>query len=79
MEFICGMIGGIVGTLFSHPVDTVKTRIQSQKAISIIQGFKMGKLYSGVQAPLAGIGLEKIIVFGSYSLLLYCIILYTFV
>lgn len=67
MEFVCGMIGGMVGTLFSHPVDTIKTRIQSLKANTIMQAIKMDNLYRGISAPLVGIGFEKFIVFGFYS------------
>ena len=67
MEFICGMIGGIVGTLVSHPPDTIKTRIQTNTASTIKDALKMGNLYRGVSAPLVGIGFEKLIVFGFYG------------
>lgn len=67
MEFVCGMIGGIIGTLFSHPVDTIKTRIQSSTCKTINQAIKLGNLYRGVSTPIIGIGLEKLIVFGFYS------------
>ena len=67
MEFACGMIGGIVGTLFSHPPDTIKTRIQSKTSNNIKEALKMGNLYRGVSAPLIGIGFEKLIVFGFYG------------
>ena len=67
MEFICGMVGGIVGTFLSHPLDTIKTRIQSGTALSFKQALIMGNLYSGVSAPTFGIGFEKLIVFGFYG------------
>jgi solute carrier family 25 carnitine/acylcarnitine transporter 20/29 len=67
MEFLSGMIGGIVGTIFSHPADTIKTRIQSQTANTLTQSIKMGNLYRGISAPLFGIGFEKLIVFGFYG------------
>ena len=67
MEFACGMIGGIVGTVFSHPADTIKTRIQSGTAATINNAIKMGNLYRGLSAPLFGIGFEKLIVFGFYG------------
>lgn len=67
MEFVCGMIGGIVGTVFSHPPDTIKTRIQSGTANSIQQAIKMGNMYRGISAPFFGIGFEKLIVFGFYG------------
>ena len=67
-NFTHGLIGGIVGTIFSHPFDTIKTRIQSSKVSTIKDAVKMGKLYSGILPPLFGIGLEKSIVFGFYEL-----------
>jgi len=67
MEFVCGMIGGVVGTLFSHPPDTIKTRFQSGTAATFKQALTMGNLYGGVSAPLFGIGFEKLIVFGFYG------------
>ena len=67
MEFLSGMIGGIVGTIFSHPADTIKTRIQTQTANTLTQSIKMGNLYRGISAPLFGNGFEKLIVFGFYG------------
>ena len=67
MDFFCGMIGGVVGTLFSHPPDTIKTRFQSGTAATFKQALTMGNLYGGVSAPLFGIGFEKLIVFGFYG------------
>jgi solute carrier family 25 carnitine/acylcarnitine transporter 20/29 len=66
-DFIYGLCGGFVGTLLSHPIDTVKTRIQTQKYDTIINAIKGGKLYSGLTPPLLGIMLEKSIVFGFYD------------
>lgn len=66
-EYIYGLIGGVVGTLFSHPPDTIKTRLQSATANTFKDAFKMGNLYRGVSAPLLGIGFEKLIVFGFYG------------
>ena len=67
MEFASGLIGGIVGTILSHPADTIKTRIQSGTALTVSQSIKMGNLYRGISAPLFGIGFEKLIVFGFYG------------
>jgi len=49
----------LLGTLISHPFDTIKTRIQSNKVGTIRQAIKLGKLYSGITPPLVGIILEK--------------------
>jgi solute carrier family 25 carnitine/acylcarnitine transporter 20/29 len=67
MEFTCGMIGGIVGTIVSHPPDTIKTRVQTGVATTFKEAISMGNLYRGVSAPLFGIGFEKLIVFGFYG------------
>ena len=67
-DFGYGLIGGVVGTIFSHPFDTIKTRIQSNKVTLIKDAYKMGKLYNGILPPLIGIALEKSIVFGFYDL-----------
>jgi solute carrier family 25 carnitine/acylcarnitine transporter 20/29 len=66
-DFIYGLIGGLTGTVISHPFDTIKTRIQSCTAIDIKSAIKMKKLYSGITPPLFGIMLEKSIVFGFYE------------
>lgn len=65
-DFMYGMCGGLIGTFISHPFDTIKTRIQSNKSSSIRDSLKMGKLYSGIAPPMLGIMLEKSIVFGFY-------------
>lgn len=67
-DFVYGLIGGVSGTILSHPFDTIKTRIQSRKVITIRQAVNLGNLYSGILPPLLGIGLEKSIVFGFYDL-----------
>jgi solute carrier family 25 carnitine/acylcarnitine transporter 20/29 len=66
-NFTFGLIGGFVGTIVSHPFDTIKTRIQTNKASNITNAIKLGKLYSGIIPPLFGIMLEKSIVFGFYE------------
>lgn len=66
-NFTYGLFGGLSGTLISHPFDTIKTRIQSNKVSTISQAIKLGKLYSGITPPLVGIMLEKSIVFGFYE------------
>lgn len=58
-EFISGSLGGLVGTILSHPIDTIKTRIQSGSAKNIFDAIHMKKFYSGIRALLLGIPLEK--------------------
>jgi solute carrier family 25 carnitine/acylcarnitine transporter 20/29 len=64
-SFVKGSIGGLVGAIISHPVDTIKTRIQSKTSFS--NAIRMGKYYKGFSAPLVGIPFEKSIVFGFYD------------
>jgi len=66
-DFLYGLFGGFIGTLISHPVDTIKTRIQSKKFNTFTNALQAGKLYSGLTPPLIGIMLEKSIVFGFYD------------
>jgi len=67
-EFISGSLGGLVGTILSHPIDTIKTRVQSGSAKNVFDAIHMKKFYSGIRAPLLGVPLEKSIVFGFYNL-----------
>lgn len=64
--YIKGAIAGMTGILLSHPVDTVKTHIQTGHTL---RDFKPGirNLYRGLLPPLAGVGLEKAVVFGTYN------------
>lgn len=64
--YVKGAIAGMTGIILSHPVDTVKTHIQTGRAL---RDFKpgLGNLYRGLLPPLAGVGLEKAIVFGTYN------------
>ena len=61
-QFIFGYISGMAGILVSHPFDTIKTHIQSNKPIPR----SLNGLYRGIGPPLIGVGLEKSIVFGVY-------------
>jgi len=67
-DFINGSLGGLCGVILSHPIDTIKTRIQIGSSPNIKSAIKMGKFYSGIKPPLLGIPLEKSIVFGFYNL-----------
>jgi len=63
-----GAISGMFGILISHPVDTIKTHLQTHKNLSSFQ-FKPLHLYRGITSPMIGVGLEKSLVFGTYN---YC-------
>ena len=61
-QFIFGCISGMAGILVSHPFDTIKTNIQSNKPIPRT----LTELYRGIKPPIIGVGLEKSVVFGVY-------------
>ena len=64
--YLKGAIAGMTGILLSHPVDTVKTHIQTGYALrEFTPGIR--NLYRGLLPPLVGVGLEKAIVFGTYN------------
>ena len=63
-EFIYGCFGGIVGTIMSHPIDTIRINLQSLKKPQ----YDIRSLYKGIMSPIIGIGIEKAIVFGTYDL-----------
>ena len=63
-NFLGGAVGGFIGTLTSHPFDTIKNRIQTNNPYNI---YNIRDLYKGVTVPLYGIALEKTIVFGAYN------------
>uniref|UniRef100_A0A6C0HLT0 Mitochondrial carrier protein n=1 Tax=viral metagenome TaxID=1070528 RepID=A0A6C0HLT0_9ZZZZ len=64
--YIKGGVSGMFGVILSHPIDTIKTHIQSGKQLSKIN-FSPASLYKGISAPLIGVGIEKAIVFGVYN------------
>jgi hypothetical protein len=77
-HFFGGMIGGMFGTFISHPIDTIRIRLQTNQNIITNKNnlktknffsqtnYILKDLYRGVKAPVLGIGLEKTLVFGSY-------------
>lgn len=64
--YIKGAFSGMFGILLSHPIDTIKTHIQTGKPLSTFK-FNITNLYKGLSAPLFGVGIEKAIVFGTYN------------
>ena len=73
-SFAGGLFGGMVGIGISHPFDTVRVVFQENNYKSITDCTKnlyktggLARFYKGIKPPLFGIGLEKCIVFGTYS------------
>jgi solute carrier family 25 carnitine/acylcarnitine transporter 20/29 len=66
MDFLNGCIGGMLGTIISHPIDTLKTRVQTQ--ISIKNAIKQRKFYNGIMYPIILVPIEKSFVFGITSI-----------
>ena len=67
-EFINGYIGGILGVVISHPIDTCKSRVQSGLVNTFADAVRLKHFYRGITAPLVGVPIEKSIVFGFYNL-----------
>jgi hypothetical protein len=64
--YIKGAISGMTGIILSHPIDTIKTHIQTGHPLRTFQP-GMRAFYRGLLAPLFGVGVEKAIVFGTYN------------
>jgi hypothetical protein len=62
-NYAFGCLSGMFGVCISHPFDTMKTCIQTNNKIN----FNLKFLYRGLQYPLIGVGLEKAIVFGTFT------------
>jgi solute carrier family 25 carnitine/acylcarnitine transporter 20/29 len=65
-HYFKGAISGMFGILISHPLDTIKTHLQTHKTLTTFQ-YKSIHLYRGIMSPLIGVGLEKSLVFGTYN------------
>ena len=72
-HFLSGCFGGVLGTVLSHPIDTIKTKTQINnmsifKNIKDIYNFNgIRGFYKGFIPPLLSISLEKGAVFGVYN------------
>jgi len=73
-DYFSGFIGGMTGTILSHPFDTIKSNIQTKKYSNIIECSKgiyqqqyFKGFYRGLLPPLCGMGFEKMLVFGIYN------------
>ena len=65
-QYLYGGISGMCGVLISHPLDTVKTHIQTGNTLSTFKP-SIRNLYKGLSIPIIGVGIEKAIVFGTYN------------
>jgi len=76
-DFLCGWIGGAAGVLASHPLDTVRVRVQTSSAAdnarlfsvlsSCVQREGVVGLYKGIASPLVWIGVWKAVIFTTYE------------
>lgn len=66
--YLNGALSGMFGITLSHPIDTIKTHIQTGNKFSTFS-INIRNLYKGLTAPLLGVGIEKALVFGTYN---YC-------
>jgi solute carrier family 25 (mitochondrial carnitine/acylcarnitine transporter), member 20/29 len=71
-EYLAGTIGGCIGTIISHPFDTLRIKLQTESKLSLLQATRniyskgIFNFYKGITPPLIGISLEKSIVFGTF-------------
>lgn len=47
-SFLSGGVAGVLSWLCTYPLDTIKTRVQTQKYTSMYNAIKMGHLFSGL-------------------------------
>ena len=72
-HFLAGCFGGLIGTTFSHPLDTIRIKTQSnnmmikENIINIYRNAGVYGFYKGFIPPLLSISLEKAVVFGVYN------------
>ncbi|CAH0407016.1 unnamed protein product [Chilo suppressalis] len=73
LDFVAGCIGGCVGIVVGHPLDTLKVHVQSGRGSAfectkaLLKGGTLATAYRGVGAPLGGIAVVNAIVFGTYG------------
>jgi len=68
-NYINGCVSGMVGILLSHPLDTIKTHIQTGNKLNTFKP-SLQNFYKGITSPLIGVGFEKALVFGTYNYIL---------
>ena len=70
-DILAGSIGGAVAKVFEHPLDTLKTRMQTSRpsvgALALAQRTTVASLYRGLGAPLLASGCENAILFTSFN------------
>ncbi len=66
IKYINGGLSGMCGIVLSHPIDTIKTHLQTGHKLSTFNP-TFTNYYKGISAPLLGVGIEKAIVFGTYN------------
>lgn len=69
-HYIGGTVAGVAGTLISQPFDTCKIYLQTKRKLdfssrNLIQNIRF--LYRGATPSFIGYGIEKSLVFGTYS------------
>ena len=59
-HYVKGALSGMFGILISHPVDSIKTFMQTNKNLSGFN-YKPTHLYRGILSPLLGVGLKNLL------------------
>ena len=63
-----GCTGGLTAAVIGHPIDTIKTRMQT--GLSFTQAFRSGSLWRGLMAPVTAVPPAWVANFVAYSLAL---------
>ena len=73
MGFLCGCLGGVSNILSSHPLDTIKVRMQilDMKLVNCFKFMTANEgvlsLYKGISSPLFNVPLIYAVFFGAYE------------
>ena len=53
---VAGLVSGWIGIVIGHPLDTLKTRIQTNRPLLVLS---LQELYRGIAPPLLTVGLVQ--------------------
>ena len=68
--YVCGALAGLCCALLTHPIDTIKTRVQGRECSSITEAYTKGGLYNGIPISLARTTIVNAVNFSVYEYLM---------
>lgn len=69
-----GALAGIASCIATHPIDTMKTRIQSNECPTIFKAYQKGRLWNGLTVSLTRSALVNAVNFTMYEYLMECML-----